>query len=87
MTKNHSQSKRSNIGKPSVTEPCASVELTDEHKGAAECSTLSSPEHDREEAIRSLAHNKWIVAGCPEGDGVDHWLEAEQEVLIGKTDA
>lgn len=35
---------------------------------------------DREETIRVLAYAKWEAAGCPAGDGVDFWLEAEQEV-------
>lgn len=34
----------------------------------------------REEAIRTLAHQKWESAGCPAGDGVEFWLEAEREV-------
>ncbi|MEZ6136730.1 MAG: DUF2934 domain-containing protein [Pirellulaceae bacterium] len=34
----------------------------------------------QEEAIRVLAHEKWKAAGCPAGDGVDFWLDAEQEV-------
>ena len=87
MTKNHGQTNRSIIREPSVEDPHDSVELTDEHGAVAECSTTFPPPQAYEEAIRSLAHNKWIAAGCPEGDGVDHWLEAEQEVLIGKTDA
>jgi len=33
-----------------------------------------------EEAIRSRAYQLWEVAGRPEGDGVQFWLEAEQEL-------
>ena len=33
-----------------------------------------------EEAIRTLAHSKWEAAGCPAGDGIGFWLEAEREV-------
>jgi hypothetical protein len=33
-----------------------------------------------EEQIRVLAHSKWAAAGCPPGDGVEFWLEAEQEL-------
>ena len=38
--------------------------------------------HDAyEEAIRDLAYRKWEEAGSPCGDGVNFWLEAEQEVM------
>ncbi len=37
-----------------------------------------------EEAIRHRAYFKWVARGMPEGDGVDFWLEAEQELLVGK---
>jgi DUF2934 family protein len=33
-----------------------------------------------EEEIRLLAYHKWMSAGCPEGDGIAFWLEAEQEL-------
>ncbi len=32
------------------------------------------------EKIQRLAYDKWEKAGYPEGDGVDFWLEAENEV-------
>ena len=35
------------------------------------------------EAIRHRAYLKWLVAGMPDGDGVNFWLEAEQELLHG----
>ncbi len=31
--------------------------------------------------IRVLAYHKWVAAGCPPGDGVNFWLEAEQELI------
>jgi hypothetical protein len=31
--------------------------------------------------IRELAYYKWEQAGCPEGDGLSFWIEAEKEVL------
>jgi len=31
------------------------------------------------EQIRETAYYKWQAAGCPCGDGVDFWLEAEAE--------
>jgi hypothetical protein len=33
-----------------------------------------------EKAIRILAYQKWEAAGCPDGDGVNFWLEAEREL-------
>ena len=34
-----------------------------------------------QQAIRDLAYAKWEQAGCPEGDGIDYWLMAEQELI------
>jgi hypothetical protein len=36
------------------------------------------------EAIRLCAYRKWESAGKPTGDGIQFWLEAEQELMIGK---
>ena len=33
-----------------------------------------------EQAVRELAYSKWELAGCPAGDGIHFWLEAEREV-------
>jgi Protein of unknown function (DUF2934) len=33
-----------------------------------------------EDEIRNLAYQKWQEAGCPDGDGVYFWLEAEAEL-------
>ena len=32
------------------------------------------------DAIRETAYYKWEKAGCPCGDGVDFWLQAEAEL-------
>jgi hypothetical protein len=32
------------------------------------------------ETIREIAYYKWQAAGCPCGDGVEFWLEAEAEL-------
>ena len=37
------------------------------------------PVHD-DNAIRLAAYFKWERAGCPCGDGVQFWLEAEREI-------
>lgn len=34
--------------------------------------------------IRLFAYEKWIAAGQPPGDGVQFWLEAEQQLMNGK---
>jgi DUF2934 family protein len=34
-----------------------------------------------EDEIRVLAYHKWVSAGQPQGDGVQFWTEAEQELL------
>lgn len=54
--------------------------------GATTCGTESSSPsqpcgNGAEEQIRELAHAKWEAAGCPAGDGLDFWLEAEREFL------
>jgi len=36
-----------------------------------------------EEDIRLCAYRKWEAAGKPTGDGVQFWLEAEQELVEG----
>lgn len=35
----------------------------------------------RENEIREKAYLLWKEAGCPPGDGVDFWMEAERKVL------
>jgi Protein of unknown function (DUF2934) len=37
-----------------------------------------------EDAIRLCAYRKWESAGKPTGDGIQFWLEAEQELVQGK---
>ena len=64
----------------SVADPNATVARTGEHGCEAACPSNQQPTDAREEAIRVLAHSKWEAAGCPAGDGVDFWLEAEREV-------
>jgi hypothetical protein len=33
-----------------------------------------------EDRIRELAYQKWLDAGCPPGDGVNFWCDAEAEL-------
>ncbi|OAI54953.1 hypothetical protein AYO44_13940 [Planctomycetaceae bacterium SCGC AG-212-F19] len=39
-----------------------------------------------DENIRLCAYQKWEAAGKPTGDGVQFWLEAEQELVEGKNE-
>ena len=39
-----------------------------------------------DEDIRLCAYQKWEAAGKPTGDGVQFWLEAEQELMEGKNE-
>ena len=44
--------------------------------------SLPLDEHEIEAAkdeIRSIAFNKWQLAGCPDDSDVDFWIEAEVE--------
>ncbi len=41
----------------------------------------SGPGLDREAKIREYAYLLWEEAGYPEGDGVDFWVQAEQNVV------
>ncbi len=38
------------------------------------------PKKITDDEIRALAYAKWSAAGCPSGDGMHFWLEAEQEL-------
>jgi hypothetical protein len=39
-----------------------------------------------DEDIRLCAYQKWDAAGKPAGDGVQFWLDAEQELVEGKSE-
>jgi len=36
---------------------------------------------DREQSIRERAYAIWEQQGCPAGHSVDHWLQAETEIM------
>ncbi len=42
----------------------------------------STPELVLRDQIEKRAHEIWLAAGCPHGDDLSHWLQAEREVLI-----
>jgi len=36
------------------------------------------------EQIEKRAHEIWLAAGCPHGEDLNHWLQAEREALKGR---
>ena len=38
-----------------------------------------------EDTVRQRAYGQWQAAGCPEGDGVEFWLEAERALASQAT--
>lgn len=69
----------------SVADPNATVVLTGGQGCEGACPSNQQPNDACEEAIRTLAHSKWEAAGCPAGDGVEFWLEAEREIISEKS--
>jgi hypothetical protein len=55
---------------------------TSQPQTAAKESPLAAIPSPCEEKIRELAYRKWQVAGCPENDGIDFWLQAERELAL-----
>jgi len=57
-------------------------------KRSATASVLAEPSPNgqpiSQEAIRLCTYRKWEAAGKPSGDGVNFWLEAEQELSQAK---
>ncbi len=43
--------------------------------------------HESKEKIRIRAHQLWEQAGKPHGYDVDHWLQAEKELLLNSVAA
>jgi hypothetical protein len=39
------------------------------------------PETGLREQIEKRAHEIWLASGCQHGDDLNHWLQAESEVL------
>lgn len=62
--------------------PSATGALNGEHDRESVCQSNGQLTDADVETIRTLAHSKWEAAGCPAGDGVDFWLQAEREVRV-----
>ncbi len=63
-------------GKPTTPTKAVVASNDNDHKGK-----LVS-----DEDIRLCAYQKWEAAGKPTGDGVQFWLEAEQELVEGQNE-
>lgn len=79
------QADRATSADNSIADPNATVVLTGEQGGEGACPSNGQSTNACEEAIRALAHSKWEAAGCPTGDGIEFWLEAEREVISEKS--
>jgi hypothetical protein len=69
-----------------LTKP-AETALTTRSKAPIPSGPAIPPHHGPvviEEAIRHRAYLKWVARGMPNGDGVNFWLDAEQELLLEK---
>ena len=70
----HATLAHADSGKPTAATTTADTVRDNEHNGKVVS----------DEDIRTCAYHKWEAAGRPGGDGVQFWLEAEQELLEGK---
>ena len=43
-----------------------------------------SSERSRRELVEQRAYELWVATGCGHGNDIDHWLQAEREVLEGQ---
>jgi hypothetical protein len=69
--------------KTATLAPSASATPQSEPKAA----TAPAPEGEAQqcdEKIRLRAYQKWETAGKPQGNGVQFWLDAEQELVLPK---
>jgi hypothetical protein len=56
--------------------------MAKQHKAAG---TSSTTRESTEDGIRLLAYQLYCEGGYQNGRDLEHWLEAEQRVLAGKT--
>ncbi len=64
-----------------VSLPSTASFATETLEGAG-CAGTTTP---CEDTVRQRAYEQWQAAGCPEGDGVAFWLEAERKVASQAT--
>lgn len=63
-----------------LPDPNATVSVTSLGGPATSTPPRGQSQPYSEDRIRERAYLKWQAAGCPDGDGVAFWLEAEREV-------
>ena len=69
-----------------TAQPAAAKSPSESGLGAASdaVGTVQKGKAKSQEVVRGHAYQKWEAAGKPNGDGVNFWLEAEQEFLPAK---
>ncbi len=77
MHKHHH--KRATLAQPGPTGPTTTTQVA-VASGDKDHNAQLVPAED----IRLCAYRKWESAGKPSGDGIQFWLEAEQELVQGK---
>lgn len=78
---------RTTAADDAIANPNATVVQTGEHGRNSARPENQQPTNACQEVIRVLAHRKWEAAGCPEGDGVEFWIEAEREVRAAQPES
>lgn len=81
------RSGRTTAADDAIADPNATVVQAGEHGRNAARPENQQPTNACQEAIRVLAHSKWEAAGCPAGDGVEFWIEAEREVRAAQSES
>lgn len=71
--------KRANEAQPPSATAATTTQSTVAKRGKDQKGKLVSPEE-----IRLHAYRRWENAGKPIGDGIQFWLEAEQELGLRK---
>lgn len=74
------QADQATAAENSITDPNATMVLTEIQGRENACPLSEQPTQACVDTIRAIAHSKWEAAGCPAGNGVEFWLEAEREL-------
>lgn len=74
---------QNNHHKPETSARPASVQLPSGAQSGVTSGTNQRVQagQTKSEVVRLCAYQKWEAAGKPNGDGVNFWLAAEQELL------
>lgn len=66
-----------------VSDGPVAAELSVPNSDAAACESQDVESERRAAAVRENAYFKWQAAGCPCGNDIGFWLEAEAELRHG----